>query len=389
MRAGTAGFIGQRLRDAREARGLTQISLSEMLGISNRAVSQYEKDLGSPHPDIMQKIPNILNIPLSYFLTPINANEDINNTVFYRSMASATVMARARGENKYKWLMMIANYLKEYIEFPKLSFPNFHFPNDPLEITQDDIEESASRLRKFWGLGDGPISNVTYLLENNGAFVSRMSLGADTLDAFSNWNDYDDRPYIILSPDKWSAARSRLDAAHELGHMILHRNVSKDILRNTPKFKVMETQAFKFAGAFLLPAMSFSEDFIIPTLDSLITLKNKLNVSIGAMLMRAKDLELIDSEQSSRLWRYYARRGYKTKEPLDDIIEPEKPELLKQAMMVLVENNIQSRAQILSQVSLNEMDIEEITSLPSGFFDCTPRVKTLSNVIPINKSRNY
>jgi len=54
------------------------------------------------------------------------------------------------------------------------------------------------------------------------------------------------------------------------------------------------------------------------------------------MLMRAKDLELIDSEQSSRLWRYYARRGYKTKEPLDDIIEPEKPELLKQAMMVLV-----------------------------------------------------
>lgn len=388
MRAGTAGFVGQRLKEAREARGLTQISLSEMLGVSNRAISQYEKGLGTPHPDIMQKIPAILNIPMAYFLAPIKSNENIQEPVFYRSMSSATAMARVRGENRYKWLKKIATYLEEFIEFPKENFPDSKYSDDPLKITQADIEEAASELRKFWGLGDGPISNVTFLLENNGAIVSRMSLGADTLDAFSNWNNIDNRPYIILSPDKWSAARSRLDAGHELAHIILHRRIPIDLLRNTPKFKIMESQAFKFAGSFLLPATSFSEDFFIPTLDALITLKNKWNVSIGAMIMRAKDLDLINDEQSSRLWRYYARRGYKKKEPLDDVVEPEKPELLKQAMTLLVEENIQSRIQILSELSLNELDIEEIVGLPSGFFDCKPKVKTISKVVPINKSRN-
>jgi transcriptional regulator with XRE-family HTH domain len=70
MRPGTPQFIGERLREAREARCLTQITLSEMLGVSNRAVSQYEKGTASPHPDIMAKIPKILNFPPQFFFTP-------------------------------------------------------------------------------------------------------------------------------------------------------------------------------------------------------------------------------------------------------------------------------------------------------------------------------
>lgn len=43
---------------------------------------------------------------------------------------------------------------------------------------------------------------------------------ADEIDAFSLWRD--DRPYIFLNTSK-SAERSRFDAAHELGHLVLHR----------------------------------------------------------------------------------------------------------------------------------------------------------------------
>lgn len=385
MRPGTPGFVGERLREAREARGLTQISLGEMLGVTNRAISQYENGTGSPHPEIMQKIPEVLNIPLQFFLTPITEEETTNGPIFYRSMSSATATARTRAERKFGWLKRIVDFLQDFVEFPKVNFPDYNFSNDPLKITKRDIEESASELRKYWGLGDGPISNVVYLLENNGAIVSRINLYADTLDAFSNWRYVENRPYIILGSDKESAARSRFDAAHELGHIILHRHIDSGILRNSPKFKEIELQAAKFAGAFLLPSTSFADDFLTPTLDALLVLKSKWNVSIGAMLVRAQELNLINSERASRLWRYYARRGYKKGEPLDDKVKPEEPELLRQALTVIIENKIQTKAQVISRLCLGQLDIEELTGLTPGYLSDKPKVKTLPKVVPFRK----
>ena len=76
MRLGTPQFIGERLREAREARGMTQITLGELLGITNRAISQYEKGLASPHPEVMKNIPDKLNLPAQFFFTPLPPQEE-------------------------------------------------------------------------------------------------------------------------------------------------------------------------------------------------------------------------------------------------------------------------------------------------------------------------
>jgi transcriptional regulator with XRE-family HTH domain len=39
---GTPGFVGDRLREAREARGLSAVSLADLLGITRQAISLYE-----------------------------------------------------------------------------------------------------------------------------------------------------------------------------------------------------------------------------------------------------------------------------------------------------------------------------------------------------------
>lgn len=384
MRPGTPGFVGERLKEAREARGLTQISLGEMLGVSNRAISQYERRKGSPHPEIMKKIPEILNMPYEFFFMEINEEVE-NKQIFYRSMSSTTAAARIRGNRRYEWLKRITDFIEEFVELPDVNFPQYILPQDPLKISLEDIEAIADNLRKYWGLGEGPISNVVYLLENNGTIVSRMNLYANQLDAFSDWREANNRPYVILGSDKGSCARSRLDAAHELGHLVLHNGIGKVNLKNTPTFKLLEQQAFKFAGAFLLPATSFADDFMAPTLDVLLALKGKWKVSIGAMLMRAQDLDLLDSEQVSRLWRTYARRGYKKKEPLDDELIPEKPELLKQAIKFIIEENKRTKTQLLSELCLPRADIEEIAGLPSGYLDNKPKIKSLSKIIPFPK----
>src|SRR6185295_3695781 len=108
---------------------------------------------------------------------------------------------------------------------------------------------------------NGAISNVTWLLENNGAIITRTCLEANTLDAFSEWQTPEGTPYFILGADKNVAVRSRFDIAHELGHIILHRNVEAVCIARQADHKLLEQQANRFAGAFLLPEHSFMSDF--------------------------------------------------------------------------------------------------------------------------------
>ena len=148
--------------------------------------------------------------------------------------------------------------------------------------------------RRFWGLNDHSISNMVWLIENHGGLVGRMELGSEKLDAFSQWNREESTPYFILGSDKESAARSRYNLAHELGHLSIHRNVSRDLFADKAIFKLIESQANRFAGCFLLPESTFGAEFVRrPTLDLFRSLKNKWNVSIQLMIMRCSDLGII------------------------------------------------------------------------------------------------
>jgi Zn-dependent peptidase ImmA (M78 family)/DNA-binding XRE family transcriptional regulator len=381
MRPGTPQFIGERLREAREVRGHTQITLSEVLGVSNSAISQYEKGVTSPYPEIMDKLLTALNFPANFFFTPPRPPEE-ETIVFYRSRKSATIAARKRAEWKYTWLKEVVDYLSQFFEFPNVNFPNCPFTEDPFDISMKHIEIAASSLRTFWGLGDKIISNTVYLLENNGAIVTKLPFDNEALDAFSNWRWIENRPYVILGSDKLSASRSRLDVCHELGHMVLHRNVKKEDFKKKSVFDLIEDQAYAFAGAFLMPASSFASEFI-PNLIALQSLKMRWNVSIAAMIMRGRNLGLLSEDQERNLWRNYARKGYRRHEPLDDQIEHESPAVLRQSFETLIEHKIQTKDQILSSFCLGQKDIEELAVLPEGFLTDKPKAK----VIDFNKRR--
>lgn len=366
MRPGTPGFVGPCLREAREARGLTAVSLADLLGVTTQAVSQYEKGLHSPSPDVLNRICEVLNLPPHFFLSEPPPTD--GGAIFYRSMGSATKAARTRAERRYGWTRRIVAFVRRYITFPKVQFPDFAFPNDPAEIRPQDIEEAAAKTRRHWGLGDGPISNVAWLLENNGAVLSRQELGAAGLDAFSQWGELEGTPYVILGSDKSSGPRSRYDAAHECGHMILHRNFKRRLAPNDRLHRLMEQQAHSFAGEFLLPAASFSLDCHRPTLDLFRALKPKWKLSIQFMLKRTSDLGYLSDEESRRLWINLSRRGWRKREPLDDSQDHEMPRFLRRSFELLVEKRIIARDEIPFQVRLAAGDIETLSNLPKGYF---------------------
>lgn len=376
MKSGTPGFVGGRLREAREARGISAIALSDIAGVSRQTMSQYERDQATPGPEVLSRISSTLNLPERFFMLPLRETE--RGTIFYRSMAAATKGARTRAESRFAWLQDITDYLSEFVELPEADFPMLPLPTDPLLISDNEIEEAAEALRVYWNLGDTPIANMVSLLENKGAIVARGALGAETLDSLSEFVPGQQRPFIVIGTDKGTASRWRFDAAHELGHIILHAHVSPSLLAKADRFKLIENQAHRFAGAFLLPCASFGDDLYGANLDNFKTLKLKWKMSISAMVMRARQCGMITEETERRLWINLSRRGWRKLEPYDDSTPPEEPRLLRSAIELILEEGGQTPDEILDRLALPASDLESLTGLPEGFLNSFSRVSLRS-----------
>lgn len=376
MAIGIEGFNGRRLTEVREARGLTITLLVEKLGgdVSVASISQYEKETASPRPQIAERLAQVLDVPIGFFFKP--REEKTPEQLYWRSLASATKLSRTRARRKYDWLKEISDYLHKYLEFPEPRLPQVRPSGDWSRLHPDQIAEAALSCRRFWGLGEEPIANIVSLIENSGVVVTRSSIDSERLDAFSCYSSDKRTPFIFLGEDKNSAARSRLDCGHELGHLILHRDVPDEVFADTKEHKRLESEAFEFGMEFLFPKSVFLREFHYPTLDTFLTLKQKWNVSIAALIRRADKLELLHGNQPRNLWINYTRRGWKKREPLDGVIEPEIPRMLRTGFELLIEQSIRSRWQVLNDLCLSSSDIESLCGLPTGYLrDERPRIQ--------------
>lgn len=367
---GTPGFVGARLTQARQARALTSVALADLLNVESSSISNYEHGRQSPSPEVMDKVVDLLRQPYTFFLRPVGGNRD--EDIWWRSMSSATKLARSRAFARHAWLREIIQYLSDYLDFPSLNIPAFDIPDDIREITSDLIEELALTCRQQWKLGIGPVADIVLLLENNGIIVSRGELGAETLDAYSQFPDDSEHPIIFLGAGKASAVRSRHDASHELGHLVLHRQIRASAIRNPAQFRLIEDQAHRFAAAFNLPSQGFAEQLWAPTMDAFLALKPHWKVSVGAMIVRCGQLGILNEVQQKRAWINMNRKGWRSCEPLDDRLVPEQPRLLRRSFELLIKEGIKTPEQIVSDLCLNSRDIESLACLNSGYLSGEP-----------------
>lgn len=359
-------FVPERLAEAREIRGMTTKELAEAVGVSQQAISKFEKpDKTDPGYDTLEKLSSTLHVPVTFFYKQINpvANESI---VFFRSKSAATVKSKKVHANKLKWIREVSSYLDHILGFPDVNIPIFT-KNTKSFIPTDfnDIEEIALKVRENWGLGNGPISNLVLLLEKNGAVVARSPFSNYDIDACSIWLE-NERPLILLSNDK-TAARSRFDIAHELGHLVLHSHLSVTEFNKKENFKLIEKEANYFASAFLLPSPSFGREIFSTSIDYLISLKKRWKVSINAMAYRAKQLRIFSDYQYIYIKNKLAQQNWLKNEPLDNEIPFENPSLLKQAVEAVIENDIKTKQDFISEIGLLREEIEAISGLDPGY----------------------
>jgi len=373
-----------------------------LIGRSGSAISNWERERGewAPEPATLDQLAAALEVFPSYFTKEMPDHG--KSAIFFRSMANATKRARVREKARVRWLQHISLSLQEILEFPPVDFPEFVGPEEYRRLDYSELEQIAANMRKHWKLGDGPIPSMVLVAENAGTIVGVDEVGSTRIDGQGNWSAADDRPYILLAKDKYTAFRRQVDMAHEISHLALHYAIDEATLDRD--FDLIENQAKYLAGALLLPDKSFSAELYSISLDGFLALKKRWKVSVGAMIMRAQQLHLVSDSYAPQLWKYRAARGWHRREPFDSQTETpvEEPRLLRRAIEMIIDAGARTKEDLLRiDIGLGGSDVEMLSVLQPGYFVQTAEIVPLapkfkapgtttdggSSVVPFQKPR--
>lgn len=311
-----------RLRMAREYRGITRKLLAELVGCTPMNISGYEKGSWTPSYEILKKIAFVLDFPAEWFLRDELSLTNSRNLTF-RARSSMTATTRNRATATWD----IAVTLSEYFQ------SNFNLPTNRIpDLSSETPELAAKILRDEWRLGDTPIPNLVRLLESKGAMIFWSNIEGAGIDAYCNCHEL--TPIIILNSHVSAGERLRFNLAHELGHLVLHRNSSTRSsfgevrsnfeysdgdelsIENKYEHNKIENEAHRFAASLLVPeSMWRLESPVSPVPEFFLSGKAKWRTSIQMLVRRSYDLNRLTEWQYESLMRQISVRGWRKEEP--------------------------------------------------------------------------
>ena len=288
---------------AREFRNLTQEQLARKLFVSQATVAKIEGDLyGELQEQLIDRIAKALEFPSQFFFQNEERLGFGSSAFFYRKREKITASDRKRISSTVNLVRINLKRLLSMVDLQS----NKTLPFYEIESFGGKASNVAAAVRSFWGLPDGPIRNITALIESAGILVVPCDFGTRFFDGTSlNLNDMP--PLIFINKDL-PGDRWRFTLAHELAHLVMH-----DVPRES-----MENEADEFAAEFLMPGDELRAQFSRMRkirLQELSNLKPYWKVSIASLIMRASTLGFLTKNQARYLWMQMSKAGYKLKEP--------------------------------------------------------------------------
>ncbi|WOE81651.1 XRE family transcriptional regulator [Pseudomonas protegens] len=290
-------FNPARLVLARQRRGWTKKSLADATLLSSKTISLYESGDQLPTEESLSCIAQALGFPIPFFSgrdpeAPTEENASFRS--FSRMTAGQRDAALAAGGIAY----MLSDWIDSKYHLPAPLVP---------DCSGMDPEAAAEAVRVEWGLGQLPIKNLVHLLELKGVRVFSLAEETNQVNAFSCWRK-GTTPFVFLNTQK-SAEASRFDAAHELGHLVLHRHGSN-------KGKEVESEANAFASAFLMPYQSIlAHGWSINSVKDVIRAKKIWNVSAMALAYRLHKTGMLSEWVYRSMCIELSTMGARTQEP--------------------------------------------------------------------------
>ena len=328
-----------RLELARKRRRYTAKSLAERAQVAPVTLSRIVNGKQEPDEQTIEKLIEALCFPKEFFfqddVDPIDAS-----AASFRSLKSMTARERDAAVSAGSLAYELSDWVKARFNLPH---------TDLLDLSHEPNPSGAARmLRQYWSIGERPIGNMVKLLETKGVRVFSLSENTLSVDAFSCWRN--DEPYIFLNTFK-TAERSRFDAAHELGHLVLHKHGGLNHGRGA------EAEANAFASSFLMPRADV--EAVLPYVTSLkdiIKAKARWRVSAIALTYRLHKLGAITDWQY-RSFCIQLNRQYGRQEP--EALPPERSAVWQMVLSELWKDGI-SKNKIASELHMPHDEMENL-----------------------------
>ncbi|MFC1409800.1 helix-turn-helix domain-containing protein [Streptacidiphilus sp. N1-12] len=291
-------LTSSRLVLARKRRRMTLARLSQKSGISVRSLTAFENGHKAASSDTIKLLAEALEIPTS-FLCADDMEEIPVDAISFRALSKMSALDRDAARGAGRIAIEINSWIEKRFDLPMADVPT---------LPRCRPEEAAERVRGLWGLGEAPITNMVHLLESHGVRVFSLASDCSGVDAFSfRWERL--KPFIILNLAK-SGERGRFDAAHELGHLVLHSE------HRIPHGPEAEQEAQQFASAFLMPRAGLLAQMLYNA-DTKRVLSAKLRWKVAAVALayRLRDMSLISDWGYRTMAKQLSQMGYRSGEP--------------------------------------------------------------------------
>lgn len=343
-------FAGANLRLARTFSGLTLEELAEQVGKSKQFIHKLETNVDKPTESLSIQLAERLDVFPDFFYGA-KTDQVVEDQFHFRKLRTTKVAIKQKAIAKGEIFKRVVDFCDTKLDLPKYGFIQ------RTVSSLEDIEVAAEVLRHHFGLGSGPIQNITRVAENAGTFVTTFKGVSDEVDALSIAAA---RPIIVRNEVDRFSCRLRFDIAHEIGHFVMHDGIQTGD-------RVTESEANRFGGAFLLPRSVFAKEFPVScsgriSWKSLAEVKLRWRVSKIAMLMRARQLSLIDDYQLRGGIITLKNNSESRKEIEDDSIEIERPVLLDKSIRLITRHYGLSLDDIGRTLNMRSSYIKEFLS---------------------------
>jgi Zn-dependent peptidase ImmA (M78 family)/transcriptional regulator with XRE-family HTH domain len=334
-------FRPEQLVLARLRRGCKKSTLAEAAEVTPLAIANYENGVHEPKPEVLERIATFLNFPVSFFEVDLQVEAIPADAASFRKLSRTPASLRDAALASGEMCVVLNRWIEDNFELPETHIPDL----DPGII---EPEAAATLVRNQWGLGIAPISNVLHLMESHGVRVFSLGQQCREIDAFSFWRD--GTPFILLGTHKTSE-RAIFDLAHELGHLILHRHLTR------PSGRTEEIEANGFAAAFLMPRADIvSSGLYRASLSQIIDAKSRWKVSAAALIYRLHELRLMSDwefRENFKLLGQFSRKS----EPNS---LPREHSAVLSTVMATMRKEGKTRSQIaLESIGAFQADLEE------------------------------
>lgn len=331
-------FSPTRLSVARKRRRLTISRLAEMSGVSRQSLSVYSNGTKEPSLATLRTLANVLSVPVD-FLTDADIEEIPEGAASFRARSKLTVAQRDGALSAGSVTLLLSNWIDDRFRLPDPDIPT---------LPKLRPEEAAEVVRARWGLGNKPIDNMIHLLEAHGVRVFSLAEAFLDVDAFSIY--WHSMPYVWLNTRK-SGERGRFDAAHELGHLVLHSEDRK------PSGPMEEDEANLFAAEFLMPRSSVVAARLgHANAQRILAAKARWKVSAMALTHRLHELHLTTDWEYRQACVQLSRLGYRSSEPGGIVRESSQ---VLQKVLQAVREEYGSIAKLALDLSINPDELSE------------------------------